>query len=205
MMTLGDAWGREEPPAETSPFAMDYYRNKAREFQAVLNALDLGYQAANSALATGALDEESQAAIIESLDAFEGRRTILKMTAEAINAGATVVNDLGGRFPQLSIPQTLGALPVAPVALVAAIATAAALISWGNNWLAGLNERLKRAQLVAGASPEQRDRLIDSMAQADNAVSQAQASVLSTLAPIVKWGAIALAAFLAYKAFAKSR
>ena len=201
-MNLGDAWGRETPPEETSPFAMDYYRDKAREFQSTLNAIDGAYRAANDALATGALDAESEAGIIELLDAYEGKRLTLKLTGEAINAGAAVVNSLGGRFPQLSLPGTLGLAPVAPVALIGAIGAAVGLIAWGVQWIAGVNERLKRAQLIAQASPAQRDQLIRAIADSDNAVSQSQASTLAAIAPAVKWVAIAALAFLAYRAYA---
>jgi hypothetical protein len=201
-MNLGDAWGRETPPEETSPLAMDYYRQKAVEFQSTLNAIDGAYRAANDALATGALDPESEAGIIELLDAYEGKRLTLKLTAEAINAGAAVVNGLGGRFPQLSLPSTLGALPVAPVALIGAIGAAVGLIAWGVQWIAGVNDRLKRAQLIAGASPAQRDQLIRAIADSDNAVNQAQSSTLAAIAPAVKWVAIAALAFLAYRAYA---
>jgi hypothetical protein len=201
-MNLGDAWGRETPPEETSPLAMDYYRQKAVEFQSTLNAIDGAYRAANDALATGALDPESEAGIIELLDAYEGKRLTLKLTAEAINAGAAVVNGLGGRFPQLSLPSTLGALPVAPVALIGAIGAAVGLIAWGVQWIGGVNDRLKRAQLIAGASPAQRDQLIRAIADSDNAVNQAQSSTLAALAPAVKWVAIAALAFLAYRAYA---
>jgi hypothetical protein len=201
MSQLGDAWGRETVPEETSPFAMDYYRDKAREFQSTLNAIDVAYRAANDALTTGALEPESEAGLIELLDAYEGKRITLKLTAEAINAGAAVVNGLGGRFPQLSLPSTLGAFPVAPVALIGAIGAAVGLIAWGVQWIAGVNDRLKRAQLIAGASPGQRDQLIRAIADSDNAVNQAQASTLAAIAPAVKWIAIGALAFLAYRAY----
>ena len=201
MNTLGDAWGRDTPPEETSPLAMDYYRDKAREFQSTLNAIDVAYQAANAALATGALEPESEAALVELLDAYEGKRLTLKLTAEAINAGAAVVNGLGGRFPQLSLPSTLGALPVAPIALVGAIGAAVGLIAWGVQWISGVNERLKRAQLIAGASPAQRDQLIRAIADSDNSVSQAQSSTLAAIAPAIKWIAIGALAFFAYRAY----
>lgn len=204
-MSLGDSWSVVEEPAETSPFALDYYRNKAREFQVTMNAIDAAYTAASSALATGALEPEGEAALIEALDAYEGKRITLRVTAEAINAGAAVVNGMGGRFPQLSLPATLGAVPVAPLALIAAIGTAAGLITWGTQWVQGVNERLKRAQLIEGASPGQRDQLIRAIADSDSAVSQAESSVLATLAPLVKWVAIGAVAFFAYRAYSARR
>ena len=101
--TLGDRWGGEAVPPATSPFAMDYYRNKAREFQELIIALDRSYWAASGALGTGALDATTAAALEAALSDYESRRTTLRVTAEAINAGAAAINALGGRFPSLSI------------------------------------------------------------------------------------------------------
>jgi hypothetical protein len=200
--TLGDRWGGEAVPAATSPFAMDYYRNKAREFQELIIALDRSYWAASGALGTGALDATTAAALEAALSDYESRRTTLRVTAEAINAGAAAINALGGRFPQLSIPGTLGLPPlVAPAALVAAIGTAAALIVWGSQWMSGVNDRLRRAQVIDAATPEQRARIVEAMADSDNAVSVASGSFLASLAPTAKWIAIGIGAFLLYRAY----
>lgn len=202
-MNLGDSWAADEASAlpESSPFAMQYYRDKAREFQQTLNAIDAAYTAASSALATGAIDTVTEAALIEDLNEYESRRTTLRVTAEAINAGAAIVNGMGGRFPQLSLPAALGAVPVAPLALIGAIGTAAGLIVWGTQWVGGVNERLKRAQLIDGASPAQRDQLVRAIADSDSAVNQAQSSMLASIAPAIKWVAIGALAFLAYRAY----
>lgn len=200
--TLGDRWGGEAVPAATSPFAMDYYRQKAAEFQTTLDALDRTYWAASGALGTGALDATTAAALEAALSDYESRRTALRVTAEAINAGAAAINALGGRFPQLSIPGTLGLPPlVAPAALVAAIGTAAALIVWGSQWVSGVNDRLRRAQVIDAATPEQRARIVEAMAESDNAVSVSSSSMLASLAPTVKWIAIGVGAFLLYRAY----
>jgi hypothetical protein len=200
--TLGDRWGGEAVPPATSPFAMDYYRNKAREFQELIIALDRSYWAASGALGTGALDATTAAALEAALSDYESRRTTLRVTAEAINAGAAAINALGGRFPSLSIPGTLGLPPlVAPAALVAAIGTAAALIVWGSQWMSGVNDRLRRAQVIDAATPEQRARIVEAMADSDNAVSVASGSFLASLAPTAKWIAIGVGAFLLYRAY----
>jgi hypothetical protein len=181
---------------------MDYYRNKAREFQELIIALDRSYWAASGALGTGALDATTAAALEAALSDYESRRTTLRVTAEAINAGAAAINALGGRFPQLSIPGTLGLPPlVAPAALVAAIGTAAALIVWGSQWMSGVNDRLRRAQVIDAATPEQRARIVEAMADSDNAVSVASGSFLASLAPTAKWIAIGIGAFLLYRAY----
>ena len=200
--TLGDRWGGETPPAETSPFAMDYYRRKAAEFQTTLDALDRTYWAASGALGTGALDATTAAALESALSDYESRRTSLRVTAEAINAGAAAVNAMGGRFPSLSIPGTLGLPPlIVPAAMVAAVGTAAALIVWGSQWVQGVNDRLKRAQIIDAATPEQRASIVAALAESDNAVSVAGSSMLASLAPTVKWVAIGIGAFLLYRAY----
>jgi len=203
-MPLGDAWEVEpaDPqPDEASPFALNYYRQKALEFQGTLNAIDTAYTAANAALSSGALDEASQAALLESLDEYEGKRLTLKLTAEAINAAGAAINYLGGSFPKLQLPGTLGVLPAVPIALVGAIGAAVALIAWGVQWIAGVNERLRRAQLLSTATPGQRDALVRAIAESDNAVNQSQSSTLAAIAPALKWIAIAALGFLAYRAY----
>ena len=200
--TLGDRWGAETVPEATSPFAMDWYRNKAREFQQVLDALDRSYWAASGALGTGALDEATATALEAALADYESRKGSLRLTAEAINAGAFAINSMGGRFPVMSIPGTLGLPPLlAPAALVAAIGTAAGLIVWGSQWIAGVNDRLKRAQIIEGTSPANRDAIVRAMAESDNAVNVAEGSFLASLAPTVKWIAIGIGAFLLYRAY----
>lgn len=200
--TLGDRWGAETVPEATSPLAMDYYRNKAREFQQVLDALDRSYWAASGAIGTGALDEATATALEAALADYESRKGQLRLTAEAINAGAAAINSMGGRFPRLSIPGTLGLPPLlAPAALVAAIGAAAALIAWGSQWIAGVNDRLKRAQIIEGTSPANRDAIVRAMAESDNAVNVAEGSFLASLAPTVKWIAIGIGAFLLYRVY----
>lgn len=206
MSTLGDAWYTEPEPQATSVFQMDYYRQKALEFQQMMTALDQAYWAANYALMNSALDESSAAALMGALDEYAAKKGTIKLTAEAINAGAAAINSLGGRFPVLSIPGTLGLPPiVAPAALVAAIGAAAALLTWGSQWISGVNDRLKRAQLIESASPDERDALVRAMVESDNAVNVASSSILANVAPTVKWIAIGVGAFLLYRAWNASR
>ena len=206
MSTLGDAWGAETEPTATSVFQMDYYRQKALEFQQMMTALDQAYWAANYALMNSALDESSAAALMGALDEYAAKKGTIKLTAEAINAGAAAINSLGGRFPVLSIPGTLGLPPnIAPAALVAAIGAAAALLTWGSQWISGVNDRLKRAQLIESASPDERDALVRAMTESDNAVNVASSSILASVAPTVKWIAYGIGAFLLYRVWNESR
>lgn len=204
---LGDVGPKDDASyngsISTSILSMDYYRAKALDFQQVMQGLDLGFKALLSALDNGAgLDDETYAALQSSAQEYIDRRFLIKGTAEAINAGAAVVNFAGGRFPSLNIPGTLGGLPAVPFAMVAAIATAATLVVWGREWLIGVNQRLRAAQLIdAQTTPEASAALARSMADSDAALAVAQNSGVGALAPMIKWGAIGLGAFLLYRAF----
>lgn len=188
----------------SSVFSLDYVRTKAGEFQSMLNDLDAAYQAANNILASGALDPDSVAEIQASLDEFDSKRFLLRTTAEGFNLGAATINSLGGRMPVLSVPATLGLAPlVVPAALIAAVATAGALVTWGVIWLNGLNERLARAQIFDALPESDRAEVARSMAIVDNAAKAADSSPLATVASMVKWGVFAFLAFLAYRAFSR--
>ncbi len=202
--TLGDAWASEDPtPDSGSALSLDYYRAKVTEYQSVLNALDGGYQAALSALEISGLDPGTVVALNGAISEFQSKRWTLKATAEAINMGAAVVNAAGGRMPQLSIPGTLGFAPIAlPLAAIVAVGTAATLIVWGQSWLRGVNDRLKTAQLLeAQATPEARQALAISIQKADQAASESESTGFAALAPLLKWGAIGIGAFMLWRAF----
>lgn len=195
--------------ASTQPSALtlDYYRDKARQFQLTLNALDQGYAAAQAAIDAD-IDDDLSIDLFDMTQEFDGKRALLIGTARAINLGAETINAIGGRFPVLSIPSGLGLLPALPLAAVAAIATAATLIVWGNEWLTGVNERLRRAQLIAEQKqidPAKAAALIDTIAASDAAVVQSQQSPLSSIAGMVKWAAIGFGAFLVWQAWRESR
>lgn len=193
--------GTPDTSEGSSVLSMDYYRNKAREFQQVLNALDAGMSSAEQLIAAD-ISPELTSDLTAMLNEADAKRFLLRATAEAINAGAAVINAAGGRFPELSIPTGLGFLPALPVAAIAAIATAATLIAWGVSWLDGLNERLRNEQLLGAIDdPAKRSALASSLAQTAAAASAAKSSPLGDLAGIVKWGALAFGAWLVYRAF----
>lgn len=202
MTALGDA-GTDNTDAsyggETgeSAFSMQYYRNKAAEFQNVMNALDSAANSARTVLALG-VDEETSARLQELLNDFDNRKFLFRTTAEAINAGAAVVNSMGGRFPELSIPTGLGLLPAIPLAAIAAIATAATLIVWGRNWIASLQ---LSSVLDKITDPDKRAVAAAAVAQSLAAAQVAESSPLSSVATIAKWGAIAVLAYFGFRAY----
>lgn len=202
-MALADAGTSNDDASYTgdtgdSAMSLQYYRNKAAEFQGVMNALDSAAQALQMALNAGLPDEEA-ARLQAKLDEFNNRKFVFRATAEAINAAASVINAAGGRFQELSIPTGLGFLPAIPIAAVAAIATAATLIVWGRDWIASLQ---LQHTLDSISDPAARDQVAKAVAMALAAGQVATDSPLGSLASLVKWGAIAALAFFAYRAFA---
>lgn len=194
-----------------SSFTLQYYRNKADEFQRTLNALDMGAQSAQNLLAVleatsdGQVDEELRSSLWELMDQYESKKTSFRLTAEAINAGAYAINAAGGRFPQLSIPSGLGLAFVLPAAAVAAFAAIAGLTAFAISWLNGYKDLMKRQQILDNASPALKQAMAQSYAEADNAVSLASAQGLFggslNLANIFKYAGLGLAAYLAWKAY----
>jgi len=179
--------------------SMQYYRDKAREFQESLNRVDIVATAAREAMNAG-ISAELSSDLAAMLDDLDARKITFRLTAEGINAGAAVINALGGRFPQLSVPKGLGFLPAIPIATIAALGVAASLVAWGTTWMVGVNERLKLESLLGGGADP------DKLAEIEGRVAVASASNwLSDTAGIVKWGAIALLGYFAYTAFSKSR
>lgn len=187
-----------------STFSLDYARQKAREFQETLNQVDAAASAARDAIAAD-ISPELSTDLGALLADFDAKKAAFRFCAEGINAGAAIINGAGGRFPQLSIPQTLGFLPVLPVALVAAIGTAAALIVWGAQWIEGVKQRMLYEQLTAKGTPDQQAALARSLALTEANSRAVNDSPLASVAGVVKWGAIAYLAFLAYQTYSKGR
>lgn len=207
LQTLGDARmpnddASYEGEQSTSLLSMDYYRNKAREFQVLMNALDEGYRAAANTLQIG-VDDETAAYLRDWIAEFESRRGYLRTIAEGINLASNAINSAGGRMPVLSVPNTLGLVPIAiGAAGVAAFAAAAAAITWGAQFISGLNQRMAQAQLLDAASPAARDRIAVEVSRVQAANSAFGMSSLTALAPLLKWGAVAVAAWMAWKMLA---
>ena len=168
--------------------------------------MDAAAQAAQSALwddIDPKLSEDLQA----YLDEFDGKKWEYKAAAEALNLAINGANLVGGEFTPLAIPTTLGVIPLVTAGVIAAaVATAAALIVWGNTWLQGLNQRLRDKELIASVSdPAKRDALIAAQVAVDQAAVEANASPLSSISNIVKWLAIGAVAYFAFSAYKQVR
>jgi hypothetical protein len=192
--------------ATNAPVALSYYQQKIVEFQNLLNGMDAAAQAAQSALWDD-IDPKLSADLQTYLDEFDSKKWEFKAAAEALNLAINGANLVGGDFPNITIPQTLGVVPlVAAGVIAAAVATAAALIVWGNTWLQGLNQRLRDQELIASVTdPAKRDKLIAAQIEVEQATVEASASPLSSISNIVKWLAIGAVAYFAFSAYKQVR
>lgn len=209
-MTLGDA-GTANTDASyagedgTSIVSMQYYRDKASQFQAVMSALDQTMQ-----LAQATIDEDIDPQLTTDCQAYvsdiQSHLTTIRVTAEAINAGAAAINGAGGRFPVLSVPNTLGVAPIIVGAgFLAALAVAAGIIVWGNTVIQGYNARIKQQDLLNSVTdPTAKASLAAKIVASDQAVALADNSV-SSVSTAVKWVAIAAVAFIGFKVFSDVR
>lgn len=190
----------------TSPVSLDYYREKARQFQSTLNQLDQGLRAAYIAEAAH-INPEFDAEMRGYINEIEDKKFQLRTTAQAINAGAALINAAGGRFPVLSVPSGLSAfLPAIPVAAIAAIGAATALITWGAQLVSGLNDRLLWAAKTQGLTDTQRADLLEAQARAEAAANAT--SIFSGMVgagKLVMYGAFAVAGWLIWRELQKRR
>lgn len=188
-------------------YGMDYLRDKAREFQVMLNALDSAYATAVEALQS-APPEDIASDMQAWLDDFDAHRLQLKGTAEAINAGAALINSLGGRFPQLSVPGTLGLVPAIPAAAVAWVAAAALAYEFGKTALDTLRTIILRWQAYGNMTPEQRGAAAVASTRVDDSIRAADTSLLGAASGAIKWAALVALGWLgwqALQAFGKRR
>ena len=192
--------------ATNAPVALSYYQQKIVEFQNLLNGMDAAAQAAQSALWDD-IDPKLSADLQTYLNEFDSKKWEFKAAAEALNLAINGANLVGGDFQNITIPQTLGVVPlVAAGVIAAAVATAAALIVWGNTWLQGLNQRLRDQELIGSVTdPAKRDALIKTQLEVEAAAAEANASPLSSISNIVKWLAIGAVAYFAFSAYKQVR
>jgi hypothetical protein len=196
------------------PLSLDYYRNKLAEFQQMMLALD---QTASAARALQPLALEGATVnddlarlyddITTSLAEFDAKKASFRTAAEALNFAINGVNMVGANLAPLRIPQGLGVVPAAAAAAIAGgLAVAAALIVWGRDWIAGMNERAK-ILTVAGAitDPAKRDAALSEAMKIEAASQATQESPLANVANIVKWVAGAAVVYFAFQAFDKAR
>ena len=189
-----------------SPVSLSYYQQKIVEFQNLLNGMDRAYNAAND-LYWENVDPALADDLKKYLDDFDSKKWEFRAAAEALNLAVNGANLGGADFPSITVPSTLGVVPlVAAGVIAAAVATAAALIVWGNTWLQGLNQRLRDQELLSQVSdPAKKDALIKTQLEVEAAAAEANASPLSSISNIVKWLAIGAVAYFAFNAYKQVR
>jgi hypothetical protein len=200
MTTLGEVGPHDDASytgeVSSTPLSLDYFRTKFGEFQQCMNAADQAYQAGLVVSQIAPSDE-----IDALLTDYESRSVGLKTTAEAMNAGAAIVNAMGGRLPVLSIPQTLGLPPlVVPAAVVAAVAAAAAYVSWSLGYVQAMTRAIEVVN-NSTASAEAKAEITRQLQRSRDAARIGSGTSLALFSGPVKLIGIGILAFLAYRAF----
>jgi hypothetical protein len=188
-------------PESLTRFAdADYYRNKISEFQATLNAVDLASAQLRRVYEIDGLPEDIWYEALSLLNDYESRRGQFVLAAEAINLASAAANAAGFRMPVVSLPQTLGIAPIALAGIGAAVAGAAALITWGVAWINGAHATAMRIGMLETLAPEDRAKAVAAALEIERAQAAAD-NPLSTIALTVRWIAIAAVGFFVWKAY----
>ena len=189
---------------DSTPADLNYYQRKVLEFQQTVNAVD---QAAYGLRMVLDLDisDDARLPVLALLSDFEMKKSELRTAGEAINAASALANTVGIKLPQVNL-QTLGALPLVPIGVGAAIAGAlfliGSLVSWMVSWISEANQAIDTLSQLEGLSPDQKTTVLVAKEQTKQAQAQTQTG-LGSIANIVQWVALAGVAFFAYQAFVK--
>ena len=180
-----------------------YFQTKVIEFQQMMTDLDRTASAVKELKALGIEDDQLDQALVE----FDAKKSSFRTAAEALNFAVNGLNKFGGNLPTVAVPSGLGVVPVVAIAAVSgAVAVAAALIVWGRDWIAGVNNRANIALGLANITdPQQRAQAAAAVARIAATNDSAQTSPLSSIANIVKWVAIAAVAYFAFAAYQKAK
>ena len=184
---------------------MDYYRNKILEFQNYLNGLAATSDIMLQLIQSADPSSDLYASLHNWLADLQNNTIALQIAAGAVNTAAEGANALGARVPELSIPQSLAALPIIAIA---AIAAAVAGTAWAVSYAVGKMEDAKvilsTNQTIAGAPPDQQAAVASALSKVQAAQASA-ASPWGTLSTLAMWAGIAVAAWFGFKAFQEFR
>jgi len=181
-----------------------WYAQKIQEFQQSVLAVDKAQYALQNLLDLNITDDQ-RLPILQALGELEGRKSQIRTAAETINAASALSSQVGITLPRVNI-QTLGALPLVPLAVAGAISAAVfaamGLVDWIRSWI---NNAAVLTQIVSTSSnlpPDQQTRVLQSVAAVEQAKAESTTG-LGSIANIVKYVAFAAAAYFAYQAFTK--
>lgn len=179
-----------------SPLSMDYFRGQYLKFQDAMNAGDEAYRAGAEVFAV-VPDEELGALLAD----YEARAAWVRGIAMTLNTGAEIVNAAGGRMPALSIPGTLGAIPLLPAAVVVAVGGVGVVVGFMGGFTAGINALFTRLMARDDLSDDAKAIIRQEKEKAQAAANSLFANPLSGLAGIGKWVLIAGGLFVAWKLY----
>lgn len=180
-----------------------YFQTKVIEFQQMMTDLDRTASAVKELKSLGIEDDQLDQALVE----FDAKKSSFRTAAEALNFAVNGLNKFGGNLPTVAVPSGLGVVPVVAIAAVSgAVAVAAALIVWGRDWIAGVNNRATIALSLSNITdPQQRAQAAAAVARIAAQNDSAQESPLGNIANIVKWVAIAAVVYFAVAAYQEAQ
>lgn len=206
--TIFDESGNEikVDTSKTQPTDLNYYQKKVQEFQQAVDAVDTAAYGLRMMLDLDISDDD-RLPILAQLSELEAKKSEIRTAAETVNAASNLANQLGVKLPTVNV-QTLGALPLVPLAIAGTIAAAlyaiASLVSWITDWISRSNVVAQTIAAAADLPPDQKAQVLSAIQATETAKAQATTG-LGSIANIVKYVAFAAVAFFAYQAFMKTR
>lgn len=206
--TIFDESGNEVivDTSKTQATDLNYYQKKVQEFQQAVNAIDTAAYGLRMLLDLDISDDQ-RLPILQQLGELEQKKSQIRTAAETVNGASTLANQLGISLPQVNI-QTLGALPLVPLAIAGTIAAAiyamASLVSWITDWINRSNVVAQTIAAAADLPPDQKAQVLTAIQATETAKAQATTG-LGSVANIVKYVAFAAVAYFAYQAFVKTQ
>ncbi len=204
--SIFDEYGNEVivDTSKTKAEDLNYYQKKVQEFQQAINAVDTAAYGLRMLLDTDITDDQ-RLPILQQLGELEHKKATIRTAAETVNTASTLANQLGIQLPSVNV-QTLGALPLVPLAIAGAISAAlfaiANLLTWVTDWIARSNQTAQVIAAAANLPPEQKARVLEAVQATETAKAQTETG-LGSIANIVRYVAFAAVAFFAYQAFTK--
>lgn len=183
----------EEAQGAAAGADVGYFTRKINEFQGMVYDLDTTEANVRSFIQDYNINDP---VLLEQLDAFDTKKAVIRGAAEALNLAVAGINAIGGNLPSVRLPQGLAA---------SAVAVAAALIVWGRDWIAGVNDRLKTREVLEQIPEAQRGQAAADLLKLEATRKNSELSPLGNIANIVKWAAIAAGIYFAFQAFQKAR
>lgn len=209
-LTLGDAGASNDDASytgdvSTSPVSMDYFRARYLEFQQAMTAMDRAYQAGNAAyFASDPPDEGLYNLLID----YEQNASQVKAIAQTLSTAAAAVNALGGRLPGLSIPPSLGAVPMVAIgaAALVALASVSHWLAYSRGFSAGMVDQLERVRAMpSNAGKQEIEAALNQAVQARaESLQNPLGSLFDTFSAvpgIVKLAVVAGLGWLAWRSF----